>query len=706
MGFLDFFKSLDYFGVQINFNFKNEKKYTSFSGGLIFVIYVILCVSYVTINFIYFLQKKHKTVIYYDKELFTTDEIYFHKHNSTFAVNMVCDNYDGKFDTDKDIYSKFKIQGNHVKYIKIDGKSQKTKTSLKFHKCTYEDFFNQFNDELDRNDVTNKHYCFNDDNYVVKGIFSDEDFEYFEFTFSATCENGFDNRTYLEIFYRYDCKFSLYYVDSAIDVANVTYPMRAFLNQKFIQITPSNYKKVNLFYTIKSFKSDENWLFNWPKNYNYLAFSNAEEYAVDKGEKRFLTKYDDYDKFAKFFIRASSTRNMIERRYEKFTEFVASSTSILSAIFIFLESILNVINESLALKEIIDNLCFDQKKNLEKKILLKANINNCQNINLIKNQKKFNILKNDENINNYEKEKTHTDKDSPKSPSKKNILIQGESNGKETDNIYCDTTQSKMNPFHLLNILNDNKKSVKMNNFLENEAENEEVKSIPNNSGVNKVNYCSSESNNYQNSNLSGIFNKIINKKENKVAMDSVGQNFELNDEQKKNELMIENKFNAIMKYNLNENNDGNIRDKFNFLNNNIQSSILSYKFCRYFTNCKKNSKNNNLILENSLNYLIKSLDIFTYLKIIKNQDMLINILFDSDDYNLIKRLESLNLYNNNIFDNDDDLYKMNKGKKKQNNINDLEIFLSKFIRLTNKTNKTQMEQRLIELIIKKINDI
>ena len=706
MGFLKYLKTIDYFGVQINFNFKSEKKYKSAYGGIIFLVYIITSVAYIAINFVNFLQKKHKTVIYYDKELFTTDEIYFHKHNSTFAVNMVCDNYDGKFDTDKDIYSKFKIQGNHVKYIKIDGKSQKTKTSLKFHKCTYEDFFNQFNDELDRNDVTNKHYCFNDDNYVVKGIFADEDFEYFEFTFSATCENGFDNRTYLEIFYRYDCKFSLYYVDSAIDVANVTYPMRAFLNQKFIQITPSNYKKVNLFYTIKSFKSDENWLFNWPKNYNYLAFSNAEEYAVDKGEKRFLTKYDDYDKFAKFFIRASSTRNMIERRYEKFTEFVASSTSILSAIFIFLEFILNIINESLALKEIIDNLCFDQKKNLEKKILLKANINNCQNINLIKNQKKFNILKNDENINNYEKEKTHTDKDSPKSPSKKNILIQGESNGKETDNIYCDTTQSKMNPFHLLNILNDNKKSVKMNNFLENEDENEEVKSIPNNSGVNKLNYCSSESNNYRNSNLSGIFNKIIHKKENKVAMDSVGQNFELNDEQKKNGLMIENKFNAIMNYNLNENNDGNIRDKFNFLNNNIKSSILRYKFCRYFTNCKKNSKNNNLVLENSLNYLIKSLDIFTYLKIIKNQDMLINILFDSDDYNLIKRLESLNLYNNNIFDNDDDLYKMNKGKKKQNNINDLEIFLSKFIRLTNKTNKTQMEQRLIELIIKKINDI
>ena len=153
MEFLGFFKRLDYFGVQINFNYKSEKKYRSTCGGIIFLIYIIVCVTYVTINFVYFLEKKHKTVIYYDKELFTTDDIYFHENNSSFAIDMVCDSYNGEFG---DIYSKFKIQANHVKYLKVNGKSTKNKTSLTFHKCTYDDFFNQFNEELDRNEITGK----------------------------------------------------------------------------------------------------------------------------------------------------------------------------------------------------------------------------------------------------------------------------------------------------------------------------------------------------------------------------------------------------------------------------------------------------------------------------------------------------------------------------------------------------------------------
>ena len=124
MTFSDFFKALDYFGVQINFNFKSQKKYTSTLGGSIFLIYVILCIAYITINFIPFLLKKHKTVIYYDKELFATDDIYLHKYKSSFATNLVCDNYDGKLG---EIYSKFKIEAKHVQYLKINGESKKLK---------------------------------------------------------------------------------------------------------------------------------------------------------------------------------------------------------------------------------------------------------------------------------------------------------------------------------------------------------------------------------------------------------------------------------------------------------------------------------------------------------------------------------------------------------------------------------------------------
>ena len=113
MEFSDFFKALDYFGVQINFNFKSIKNYKSVCGGSVFLTYIIICVAYISYTFIFFLQKQHKTVIYYDKELFGTDEVNFTKYNSSFAVNLVCDNYDKKYGDN--IYSIFNFQAKHVK---------------------------------------------------------------------------------------------------------------------------------------------------------------------------------------------------------------------------------------------------------------------------------------------------------------------------------------------------------------------------------------------------------------------------------------------------------------------------------------------------------------------------------------------------------------------------------------------------------------
>ena len=159
---------------------------------LLFAFHILLLI----LSFFY--KKKNKTVIYYDKELFATDDIYFNKHNSSFAANLVCDNYNGKYG---DIYSIFKIQVKHVQYLKVNDETKKIKTTLPFHKCNYSDFYNQFNEELDRNEITNNFYCIDNMNYTVKRIFADEDFEYYELTLVADLENGFKNKTYLRIFY-------------------------------------------------------------------------------------------------------------------------------------------------------------------------------------------------------------------------------------------------------------------------------------------------------------------------------------------------------------------------------------------------------------------------------------------------------------------------------------------------------------------------
>ena len=193
MGFSNFLTTLDYFGVQINFNFKSEKYYRSIYGGLIFFIYVILCFAYIVFTIISFLQRKNKTAIYYDKELFSTDDINFANYTSSFSAGMTCDNYKGDYGS---LNSIFKIEVKHVQYLKINGESKKNKTLLSFHKCTHDDFYNQFNEELDRNGITNNFYCIEDTNYLVKGIYSEKDFEYFELILSAKLNKKFKNETY------------------------------------------------------------------------------------------------------------------------------------------------------------------------------------------------------------------------------------------------------------------------------------------------------------------------------------------------------------------------------------------------------------------------------------------------------------------------------------------------------------------------------
>ena len=686
----DFFKMFDYFGVQIDFNFKSQKLYKSVCGGLIFLMYVIICVLYVTYSAIPFLQKQHKTVIYYDKELIETDEINFRKYNVTFATNLVCDNYDGKFG---EIYSKFKIVAKHVQYLKVNGTSKKIKTILPFHKCTYDDFHNQFNEELDRNEVVNNFNCINSTNYTIKGIFADEDFEYFEFTFSVNMEDDFDSQIYLDIFYEYDCKLSLFYIDTAVDVGNITHPTRSFLNSKFIQISPTDYKKMNLYYTIKNYKTDENWLFTLPKQENYLAFSSSEEYYVVKGDTRFKYSLDDCDQFARFFIRASTSRNIIERRYEKLTEFLASSVSILSAIFLLLVVILHRVNYSLALKEIVNTLCINQKKNLEEKIALKTKLSNIKNINKFKKQKKLNILK-DEN-NSYEIEEislTSNKLNKTEYPNKhkiKNAIeqIQGKII-KSKDNISYDNSQLKMNLSNNKNILNVHRINVEMNNCLINESKNESENYIFNTNGVFKNRYHDQVKKIYKNQDKTGFINKIINNNEDNQ------KNFRLSNGIQKIGLISNNK---LLNFNPNEKYNTKIKNKLNFLNKNIHTSIINYKLCRHL----KTNKNN--YLGNSLNYITNSLDIFTYLKTLKNQDILINILYNKDNFSIYKKLESLSFNSNNIFDN---IYLINNYKKKNSSNSDLDYFCESFIELINKTYKTPLEKRLIELIIREINDI
>ena len=59
------FKTIDYFGVNFNFHYKTKEKYTSFSGGIVFLIYLIMALIFVLINFKALLNRENMSIISY-----------------------------------------------------------------------------------------------------------------------------------------------------------------------------------------------------------------------------------------------------------------------------------------------------------------------------------------------------------------------------------------------------------------------------------------------------------------------------------------------------------------------------------------------------------------------------------------------------------------------------------------------------------------
>ena len=111
--------------------------------------------------------------------------------------------------------------------------------------------------------------------------------------------------------------------------------------------------------------TDKNYFFN---NYNieyYAGYSMFTSFSLFKGNDRFEKKPDAYDQLAKFFLRADTGRNVISRKYMKFTEFLANVSSLISETLLFLFIFVSRINKFYSKGKIMSHAF--QIKDLEKK---------------------------------------------------------------------------------------------------------------------------------------------------------------------------------------------------------------------------------------------------------------------------------------------------------------------------------------------------
>jgi hypothetical protein len=262
-----------------------------------------------------------------------TDTIKLSESKASFAIGLECPFEEKTQVSGKDL---FDLQFSYIVYTTDhEGKKNKAKNILSFHPCTYADFYNDFNDSFDFAGL-NEFECLDKKDNSLQGIYANKVFSYYEF--SVVSKN--DSVELFQKIDRYlteqDCKLEIFYTDVTIDFDSYKEPIKPFINSVFIQLNPTLFLKMNVYFKNQYFNDDDNLLLEIDeegKTTTHTLFSRIEEYSLYKGLDRGDTLPKENTKYANIYIRADTSKTTIKRKYQKVMEFYADSSSLLIALF-------------------------------------------------------------------------------------------------------------------------------------------------------------------------------------------------------------------------------------------------------------------------------------------------------------------------------------------------------------------------------------
>ena len=312
-----FLQSIDIFGVSFSFKNKKNEKYNTSLGGFIFLLFIIVALMFGIYVFIPFYNRKNFSIIYYSMNMPETDTIKLSESKASFAIGLECPFEEKTQVSGKDL---FDLQFSYIVYTTDhEGKKNKAKNSLSFHPCTYADFYNEFNDSFDFAGL-NEFECLDKKDNSLQGIYANKVFSYYEF--SVVSKN--DSVELFQKIDRYlteqDCKLEIFYTDVTIDFDSYKEPIKPFINSVFIQLNPTLFLKMNVYFKNQYFNDDDNLLLEIDeegKTTTHTLFSRIEEYSLYKGLNRGEALPKDNIKYANIYIRADTSKAIIKRKYQK-----------------------------------------------------------------------------------------------------------------------------------------------------------------------------------------------------------------------------------------------------------------------------------------------------------------------------------------------------------------------------------------------------
>ena len=507
--FKDILRKIDIFGVPFNFKYKTKDKYSTPFGGFILLLFSILALTFGIYYLIPFLNRKNLSIIYYTMNIPKTERIRLKDSKAAFAIGYDCEERTGIKASDI-----FNLEILYVLYIKdMQGDYDKNKTTLSFHKCTYEDFYNNYNTSFQYLGLKD-YICLDNYDHNIEGIYSDQIFSYYEFSLTAKNNNSDIIEKYLK---ENDCKLEMYYTDITIDLYNYKEPIKPFLNSYFIQLNPTLFIKRNMFYMNQYLYDDDSFIAVFdeeqkPKQMKTL-FSRYDEYSLYIGLDRERNKPLNKDYYAKIYMRADTKKTDIRRTYQKLTEFFADASSLLIAIYDFLIIIISYINNFYAEQAIIKKL-FIFKRTANKDRHFSKKSEKIQRLAILGGKKVIKNIKEENSIIEYNDIHFNTNAENVKNENKDSSVKELISNGNYEKKLKLKTLKINEGNKKLNNIFT----TTNIENEI-NETSKRKIKNIrsalnlnenPINKDINNINTLEKEDN--QNKFKNSIFNQKTNK--------------------------------------------------------------------------------------------------------------------------------------------------------------------------------------------------
>ena len=342
MSYLKTFNSIlttiDSFGVTIEFRINKKEQYKSPFGGFITLIYVLFGIGFLLSNFNTFYTRSKMTLNYTEKVFEVAPKLNLTEGRSSFAFGLVWEN-NSHIDMNNINYFDITLSA-----VSVSSTVNKTKLQIPFAPCIESDFYNVVNDTFRNLKISNMN-CPKDTKYLsTQGEFTDKLWRYIEITIKLKNSLVIESQQKVRQFImKYPIKLVLYVTDSFIDVDNFTTPLNTYISSLFVYLDFDYYKKLDVNLMNLEFSSDVNPIMIDPIHNKYIMLDNYRDYGYSI-QDRINSGSPDFGNFARIYIKSSQKSKVIERTYQKFSEYLSNTTVLVSNGYLLLYVVCRFIN--------------------------------------------------------------------------------------------------------------------------------------------------------------------------------------------------------------------------------------------------------------------------------------------------------------------------------------------------------------------------